>query len=114
MVEFTVHSVEGTQYVDVHLNNESFRAEAGAFCYFVGDVTIQSKLIPSFGGILRALLADERIYRPTYTGTGIVTLESSLGGFHVLDRELTGRQIKVSLCHFIGNDCSHRFTPVKD
>jgi uncharacterized protein (AIM24 family) len=85
LAEFKVHSMEGTQYVDVHLNNESFRAEAGALCYFVGDVSVKSKLLPSVGGILRALMADEKIYRPTYTGTGIVTLESSLGGFHILD-----------------------------
>lgn len=85
MVEFTVHSMEGTQYVDAHLNNETFRAEAGALCYYVGDVKIVSKLIPSFGGIVRRLLADEKLYRPTYSGTGVVTLESSLGGFYVLD-----------------------------
>jgi uncharacterized protein (AIM24 family) len=34
---------------------------------------------------LRSTLADEAVYRPTYTGTGIVTLEASLGGFHVIE-----------------------------
>jgi uncharacterized protein (AIM24 family) len=77
--------MEGTQYVEAHLNNETIRAEAGALCYLTGDISIYSKLIPSMGGILRALLADERIYRPTYSGTGVVTMESTLGGFHVLE-----------------------------
>jgi uncharacterized protein (AIM24 family) len=35
--------------------------------------------------MIKSLLADEAVYRPTYTGSGVITLESSLGGFHVLD-----------------------------
>ncbi len=31
------------------------------------------------------MLADEAIYRATYTGTGVVTLESSPGGYHILE-----------------------------
>jgi uncharacterized protein (AIM24 family) len=50
-----------------------------------GDITIESKLIPSFGGVFRSLLAEEAVYRPVYNGTGVITLESSLGGFHVFD-----------------------------
>jgi uncharacterized protein (AIM24 family) len=30
-------------------------------------------------------MADEAVYRPTYTGTGVISLESSFGGFHMLD-----------------------------
>lgn len=87
MADFKVHSLEGTQYVDAHLNNETIRAESGALCYVTGDITIHSRLLPSFGGFVKALLADEAIYRPRYTGTGVVTLESTLGGFHVLELE---------------------------
>ena len=85
MAEFKVHSLEGTQYVDAHLNDETIRAEAGALCYLTGDITVHSRLMPSFGGFVRSLLAEEALYRPTYTGTGVVTLESTLGGFHVLE-----------------------------
>src|SRR5262245_30244444 len=85
MAEFTIHSLEGTQYVDVHLDNETIRAEAGALCYLTGDITIRSKLVPSLGGLVKSLLANEAVYRPTYTGTGTVTLESTVGGFHVLE-----------------------------
>jgi len=85
MAEFTIHELEGTRYVDVHLNHEMVRVEAGALCYLTGDIQIHSKLVPSLGGLIKSLLANEAIYRPTYSGTGVVTLESSLGGFHVLD-----------------------------
>ena len=85
MAEFRVRNLEGTQYVDAELNNETIRAEAGALSYWSGDITIRSKLIPSLGGLIKSLLADEAVYRPTYTGSGVVTLESSLGGFHILN-----------------------------
>lgn len=85
MARFEVQKLEGMQYVDVHLNNETVRVESGALSYLTGDITIHSQLIPSFGGVIKSLLADEAVYRPTYTGTGVITLESSLGGFHVLD-----------------------------
>lgn len=85
MAEFKIHELEGTRYVDVHLNHEMVRVEAGALSYLTGDITIHSQLIPSIGGLIKSLLADEAVYRPTYTGTGIITLESSLGGFHALD-----------------------------
>lgn len=61
------------------------RAESGALNYLSGDVTIHSKLFPSLLAVIKSLLADEAIYRPTYSGTGVVTLESSLGGYHVLE-----------------------------
>lgn len=85
MAEFKVHELEGTRYVDIHLNHELVRVEAGALCYLTGDVSIHSRLVPSIGALFKSLLADESVYRPTYTGTGVLTLESSLGGFHVLD-----------------------------
>jgi uncharacterized protein (AIM24 family) len=85
MPDFQVHTLEGTQFVEVHLNNETFRAEAGALAYFTGDIEMRSRVIPSLLGLVKSVLADEAIFRPTYTGTGVVTLESSFGGFHILD-----------------------------
>ncbi len=85
MAEFKVEYMEGMQYVDVHMNNETVRVEAGALSYMKGDIAIHSELIPSITGLITSLLADESVYRPTYTGTGIITLESSLGGFHVIE-----------------------------
>jgi uncharacterized protein (AIM24 family) len=85
VARFAVHQLEGMNYVQAVLDNETIRAEPGAFCYMTGDITIHSKLIPSIGGAIKSLLASEAVYRPTYTGTGEITLESSFGGFHVLE-----------------------------
>lgn len=85
MAEFKVHKLEGMQYVDIHLDDETVRAEAGALNYLTGDITIYSRLFPSLVSVVKSLLADEAIYRPTYTGTGVVTLECSLGGYHILE-----------------------------
>jgi uncharacterized protein (AIM24 family) len=85
MAKFEVHELEGSRYVDVTLENETFRAEAGAFCCMTGNITLDSRLIPSVGGLIKSLLAEESVYRPTYTGTGVVSLESSYGGFHILE-----------------------------
>ena len=75
MAEFRIHSLEGMQYVDAHLKDETITAEAGAFCYSTGKIDIRSKLIPSVFGVLRSLLSEEAIFRPTYSGTGVVTME---------------------------------------
>jgi uncharacterized protein (AIM24 family) len=85
MAEFRIQKLEGTQYVDIHLNHEMVRVESGALSYLTGDIVIHSRLMPSVGGLIKSLLADEAVYRPTYSGTGVITLESTLGGFHVLD-----------------------------
>lgn len=85
MAEFEVHRLEGMQYVEIHLHDETARAEAGALSYMQGDITIHSVLFPSLRTVITSLLADEAIYRPTYTGTGVVTLEPSLGGYHILE-----------------------------
>ena len=85
MAVFEVKEVEGVHYVDMTLDNETVRAEAGALSYLNGDIKIHSKLIPSIPSAIKSVLALQAIYRPTYTGTGVVTLLSSLGGFHIMD-----------------------------
>ncbi len=80
MARFEIQQLEGTQYVDAHLNHEMVRLEAGALSYLQGDIKVHSALIPSLGGAFKSMIADEAVYRPTYSGTGIITLESSLGG----------------------------------
>jgi uncharacterized protein (AIM24 family) len=85
MASFEVHEVEGVHYVDITINDETVRAEAGALSYLTGDIKVHSRLIPSIPSAIKSVLALQAIYRPTYTGTGVVTLLSSLGGFHVMD-----------------------------
>jgi uncharacterized protein (AIM24 family) len=85
MARFEIHELEGMRFVEIHLNHEMVRVESGALSYLAGNISIHSRLMPSLGGFLKSVLADESVYRPTYMGTGIITLESSLGGFHILD-----------------------------
>ena len=87
MASFDVHELEGVHYVDITMNDETVRAEAGALSYLTGDIDVHSQLIPSIPGAIKSLLAMQAIYRPTYTGTGVVTLLSSLGGFHIMELE---------------------------
>ena len=85
MAEFRVHELEGMRHVEIHLNHEMVRIESGALSYLTGTIAVHSQLVPSFGGLVASLFADEAVYRPTYSGTGVITLESSLGGFHVFE-----------------------------
>lgn len=87
MADFRVHELEGTRFVEIHLNQEMVRVEAGALSYLKGDISIHSPLVPSVGGMIKSMLANQSVYRPIYAGSGVITLESSLGGFHVLDLE---------------------------
>ena len=73
----------------ITLHDETVRAEAGALSYMMGEIKMDSPL-PSLPGIIKSALADESILRPTYSGTGEIHLESSLGGFHIID--LKGEQ----------------------
>jgi uncharacterized protein (AIM24 family) len=85
MARFEIHELEGMRFVEIHLNQEMVRVESEALSYLTGNIAIHSRLMPSLGGIVKSVLADQAVYRPTYTGTGMITLESSMGGFHILD-----------------------------
>lgn len=84
MAEFEVIDDEGVSFVKVTLNNETVRAEAGALCYFYGDIQVDAHL-PSLGRVVRNVLAEQSVVRPSYTGTGTLYLESSVGGFQVFE-----------------------------
>ena len=47
MARFEVHELEGVNYVEITLKDETVRAEAGALSYLTGDISVHSKLIPS-------------------------------------------------------------------
>ncbi|MCR9293549.1 MAG: AIM24 family protein [bacterium] len=85
MAKFLVKQLEGSRFVQIHLHDEMVRIEAGALNYLTGDIHIHSRVLPPLGTVVKCLLANESVYRPTYTGTGVVTLQPSLGGFHFLD-----------------------------
>lgn len=84
MALFDVIDDQGVSFLKVTLSNETVRAERGALCYLFGDIAIDAPL-PSIGRAVRRVLSEESVIRPSYTGTGTLYLESSLGGFHVLE-----------------------------
>jgi uncharacterized protein (AIM24 family) len=84
MAQFDIVEQEGVRLVKVTLNDETVRTESGALYYMRGSIQMESKG-PGLGGFLKALATGETIFRPTYTGTGELFLEPSLGGFYVFD-----------------------------
>ena len=84
MAGFEVVQQEGLHYVGVTLRDEAIRAEAGALCTLEGSIRIEAPL-PGPLTWIRAALSDESVFRPRYVGSGMLTLESSFGGFHVLE-----------------------------
>jgi uncharacterized protein (AIM24 family) len=84
MAEFTVIEEEGLRFVRIRLDDDSARIEAGALAVMRGSITMEAA-IPSVGTMVSASLSEERAVRPLLHGTGDVLLESSVGGFHVLE-----------------------------
>jgi uncharacterized protein (AIM24 family) len=84
MAKFEVEELEGMHYVKITLDNETVHAERGALSSMTGDITMDARL-PSIGRLLKSYLSEESAIRPTYTGSGIIFLESSFAGFHVFE-----------------------------
>jgi uncharacterized protein (AIM24 family) len=84
MAKFEIEHTEGMRWVKVTLDNETVRAQKGALNHFVGDISMDVPL-PRPRDFLVSLVADESPLRPRYTGTGELHLESTLGGFHVME-----------------------------
>jgi uncharacterized protein (AIM24 family) len=84
MAEFEVGQLEGMRFVEIRLRDETVRAEAGALAYMRGDIRITARL-PSLGGAIKSIISDESVVRPSYSGTGVIHLEPSMGGYHTLE-----------------------------
>jgi uncharacterized protein (AIM24 family) len=81
MAEFEVCELEGMRWVQIRLRDETIRAEAGALSHMQGDIKVTARL-PSPASALRSIISDEALVRPSYTGTGVINLESSMGGYY--------------------------------
>lgn len=84
MAEFSIRDVEGMRQVRIQLVDETVRARRGAMSNTRGTI----KLIPRLPGVLdyvRSLYNEEARIRPEYVGSGTVTLQPSLGGYHVME-----------------------------
>lgn len=84
MAHFEILEEEGMRYVRVQMRDETVRAESGALAYMRGAITMKAR-IPSVGAVIRAGLSEERAVRPTFTGTGELILESTLGGYYIFE-----------------------------
>jgi uncharacterized protein (AIM24 family) len=84
MAEFEIHTEQNMRFVRAVLRGDAIRAEAGALAYTRGEVAMTAR-IPGPLSFLYASLSDEAAVRPTFTGTGEVFLEASLGGYYVFE-----------------------------
>jgi uncharacterized protein (AIM24 family) len=82
MAKFDILEQEGMRFVRMAIQDEMVRAEAGALAFMRGPIMMDAP-IPSIGGALKAMLSEQAIVRPKYTGTGQVILEPSVGGSHL-------------------------------
>ena len=71
--KYEIIEKQGLKMVKATLVDQTVRAESGALHYMKGDVELQSKM-PGAGSLLKSLVTKEKIFRPTYTGTGEVFL----------------------------------------
>jgi uncharacterized protein (AIM24 family) len=69
--KYEIIEKQGLKMVKATLVDQTVRAESGALHYMKGDVELQSKM-PGAGRLLKSLVTKEKIFRPTYTGTGEV------------------------------------------
>jgi uncharacterized protein (AIM24 family) len=81
MAEFEVCELEGMRWVQITLRDETVRAEAGALSHMQGEIGVKVRL-PSPLSALKSIISNEALVRPSYTGTGVINLESSMGGYH--------------------------------
>ncbi len=83
MAKYNIQSKNQVNYVEIDLANETVTLESGVMHYMLGDITVESKA-PSLGGILKAGLTGENVFKPKYTGSGRVVLEPSFKEFFEL------------------------------
>ena len=76
--------------VRIILEDSSVKLEAGALSYMKGDIGIKNKT----GGVIglgkkfiNSKLTGEKMFKPTYQGTGEIFLEPSFGNFALIELE---------------------------
>jgi uncharacterized protein (AIM24 family) len=83
MATFEVEHSEGMRWIRVDLVDDDVRTERGALNHLRGDVTLDVPW-PSLQSWWVSLFSDESLLRPRYSGTGTVYLDSTLGGYHLM------------------------------
>ena len=83
MATFKLEHSEGMRWVKVTLDDDDVRTERGALNHMQGAITMDVPW-PTLKAWWVSLFSDESLLRPRYSGTGTVSLDSSLGGYHLL------------------------------
>ncbi len=73
MPKFDVLTKDLLHYVEITLNNESVRTEAGIARYWLGNIEMKSAA-PTVSGMIKSAMTGNKIFRPVYTGTGKLML----------------------------------------
>lgn len=73
MPQFNILSKDLLHYVEVTLNNEAVRTEAGIARYWRGNIN-QKNAIPTVKGMLKSAMTGNKIFRPVYEGSGKLML----------------------------------------
>jgi uncharacterized protein (AIM24 family) len=84
MAEIEIVEREGARSVRLTLSDELVHVEAGALLSVEGDIDLQVR-VPSIPTVVRSILSEEAIRRPRCSGSGVLWLEPSFGGYHVLE-----------------------------
>jgi uncharacterized protein (AIM24 family) len=84
MASVDVVEREGSRSIKLTLEDEAVHVEAGALASVEGNIDVEVN-VPSIPRIFRSVLSEEAILRPRCEGSGVIFLEPSFGGFHVID-----------------------------
>lgn len=83
MATFEIREVEGMRQIYIEIQDESVRIARGALSNLNGNISFKPTL-PGIGDMFRSVFTQETRIRPFLTGKGVVHLQPSLSGYHVL------------------------------
>jgi uncharacterized protein (AIM24 family) len=92
MANFETEEKEGMRWIKITLQDDIVRAAKGALNHLNGDIAMDTP-VPRVRDLLVSTLSDESPWRPRYRGTGEIFLESSLGGYHVVELDGSERWV---------------------
>ncbi len=84
MVKFEIKVKDLMHYVEITLDNASVRTESAAARYWRGNITMTNPM-PSVGGMLKSAITGNKIFRPVFTGTGVIQLAPRFHEFVEID-----------------------------
>ncbi|MFM8703911.1 MAG: AIM24 family protein [Planctomycetia bacterium] len=102
MTTFKVEHSEGMRWVKVELEDDDVRTERGALNHMKGAVVMDVPW-PTLKAWWVSLFSDESLLRPRYSGTGTVYLDSTLGGYHLLQVRPGERWVLDTRCFWAGD-----------